>query len=186
MGMLTRDDHVDVSIRTKPPGRHDLGRDSRLSITDGTDVGSLGEFIEFVAQRHRTRLNDKLGARFLDYYKTLADLEKGLLAEETIRPLQALWVQTAGGDRLPVVHVTARSRSSHVVAKVPVRHTEISGHLVSSGELKKRDGSSLEFFAIQRSDLPGSATVRFSPKPAAKRRRGPAKASQRVDPGSPG
>jgi len=168
--MLTRQDHVDVSIRTEPRGRHDLGRESRLTTADGTDVGSLNELIEFVAGQHRTRVSDILRTRFLEYYKTVADLGRVLLTEATLRPL--LWVQTASGDRIPLVQIAVRAKSVHTVAKLPVRHTEISGHLVSSAEVKKPNGASVELFAIQRSDLPGTVTVRISPKPAARSEKG--------------
>lgn len=168
MATLTRQDNVDVSIRTEPPARQDIGRESRVTTADGTDVGSLNEFIEFVAVQHRTHLNEVLRTRFFEYYKTEADLAKVLLTEETLRPPRALWVQTWGGDRIALVQMTARSKSVHTVAKAPFRHTEISGHLVSSAEVKKIDGSSVELFAIQRSDSPGTVIVRLASKRKAK------------------
>lgn len=171
MAMLTRHDRVDVSIRTEPTGHHGLGPDSRLTTADGTEVGSLSELIEFVADQHRTRLNETLRIRFLEYYKSVADLNKVLVAEATMRPPRALWVQTAASDRIPLVQLTVCSKSTHVVAKAPIRHTEISGHLVSSAEVKKLDGSSIELFAIQRSDSPGRVVVRLSPKPEARSKR---------------
>jgi hypothetical protein len=172
MAMLTRQDHVDVSIRTELRGHHDLGRESRLTTADGTDVGSLNEFIEFVADQHRARLSELLRTRFLEYYKTVSDLNRVLLTEATMRPSSALWVRTVGGNRIPLVQVTVRARSIHTVAKAPVRHTEISGHLVSSAQVKRPDGSSVELFATQRSDSPGTVTVRLSRKPEAKSKKG--------------
>lgn len=169
VGLVSRSDDVDVSIRTDPSGRRDFGRDSRLSAADGTDLGSLGEFIEFIADRHRTRLTEMLRTKFLTYYKTLADLSKTLISEDAIRPPQVLYVQTTGGGRLPIVQVSVRARSTCTLAKVPVRHTEISGHLVSSAELPNPKGAPVELFAVQRSDMPGSAAVCFRAVQTSKR-----------------
>src|SRR5262245_22398074 len=165
IGLLTRSDDVQVSVRTDPPGRRDIDRDCRVMDLENNDLGSFGEFIEFVADRHRSRLTEMLRTKFFDHYKTLADLSKVLVSEDVLLLHQSLQIRTNNGDKVAVVHAAVRARTSHTVSKIPVRHTTISTHLVSSAAIPKADGQAVELFAIQSNEKLGTVNVQIRPKP---------------------
>jgi hypothetical protein len=162
IGMVTRSDRVEVIIRSEPPGRRDFTRESRITTVDGTDVDSLGELIDAIGKRHRTLVSAHLATRFLDYYKTLDDLKKVLQTDDIVKLPETLWVQARDGDRVRIAKVGVRAWSTMTVGKVSARHTMLGGHLVSSAQMDKADGSSVELFAIQSSDHPGKVNVRIS------------------------
>jgi hypothetical protein len=164
--------HVDVTIRTDPKGCRDLARDSKVYVGDGTDGGTLGEFIEMLADLHRQKLKLMLSKRFLDYYKTLDDLKKKLLvADELIEPPVPTFVETAGCGRVRIALLGVRSRSANLVKDVPVRHTRIGDALITSSEVEKNDGAKLELFSVQRAVDPGRAFVRISQPPGKVKKR---------------